>query len=138
MIVIAAGICTTVAFTISAYPFENVYFNCLAGKQTPENLRSKWELDYWGNSYYQALEYIVQHDTASEINVQVVGLVGEENAWLLKPGDRKRIHFTDGTPSPNYFVGWYKDMSQDYSFENKEVYAIRALNSKIVSVFKLR
>lgn len=136
--IIAVGICTTIGFIISAYPFENVYFNRLAGKQTPENLRNKWELDYWGNSYYQALKYIVETDTAAKINVQVIGLVGEENAWLLKPDDRKRICFTDGTPQPEYFVGWYKNHPQDYPFENKEVYSIRALNSKIVSVFKLQ
>lgn len=136
--IVTAGICTTILFIISAYPFENVYFNSLAGKQTPENLRNKWELDYWGNSYYQALKYITEHDTAAKINVQVEGLVGEENAWLLKPADRKRICFTNGIPPPDYFAGWYKNHPQDYPFEDKEVYSVHALNSKIVSVFKLK
>jgi len=134
--VVVVGIVSSVSFIVSYFPFENSYFNCLAGNHEPENLRKKWELDSWGNAYYQALEYIVKNDTASRINVQVVGLVGEENAWLLKPEERKRIQFTKGIPKPDYFVSWYKNFPLEYDFKDKEVYSIKVLNSKIISVFK--
>jgi hypothetical protein len=135
--VVVVGIVCSISFIISYFPFENSYFNRLAGNHDPENLRKKWELDSWGNSYYQALQYIVKNDTASTIKIQVIGLAGQENAWLLNPEERKRIQFTEGTPKPEYFVTWYKNFSGDFPIQNKEVYSIKVLNSKIISVYKL-
>ena len=42
---------------IKSHPFEDVYFNILLSKKD-QYLRKTFELDYWGTSYKQALEYI--------------------------------------------------------------------------------
>ncbi len=132
------GITSTIAFIIFNFPYENVYFNRLAGNENPENIRKKWETDYWGNSYFQALQYIASHDSASHISVRVVGLAGVENAYLLKPEDRKRMIVSQDASNPDFVVAWYKNHPQDYDWENREVFSIKAMNSKIISVFKLK
>ncbi len=44
-------------FTTGNHPYENVYFNSLAGK----NPQLKFDLDYWGLSYRQGLDYLVRN-----------------------------------------------------------------------------
>ena len=41
---------------IKHHPFQNVYFNMLAGKE----IEKKFEMDYWGLSNKQALDYILK------------------------------------------------------------------------------
>ena len=48
---------------IKDHPHQNVYFNFLAGK----NIQTKFELDYWGLSNKQALEYILKNDSKNII-----------------------------------------------------------------------
>jgi len=137
LIVLIAGIGYTGIYMISNFPNENVYFNKFV-KREPEYLRKNFELDYWGNSYKQALEYILDHDTSGAIKVYVVGLAGEENAWLLKPEAKKRICFTDHDSEATYIASFYRNHPGNYSFQQKEVYSIKVLNSTIMSVFKLK
>ncbi len=56
--VMIAGILTTSYSMIRHHPFQNVYFNLLAGNDPGVN----FELDYWGLSFRQGLEYIVKND----------------------------------------------------------------------------
>lgn len=137
LLVIAVGIGHTGFYMVSNFPHENVYFNEFVSRG-PESLRKNFELDYWGNSYKQALEYIVQNDTSKTINVMVVGLVGKENGWILKPEERKRIHFTDSDSKATYIASYYRNHPDDYPFQKKEVFCIKVLNSRIMSVFKLK
>ena len=139
VLIIIMSISYTGYYMFSAFPNENVYFNEFV-KRDPEYLRKNFELDYWGNSYKQALEYILNVNPAKRINVLVVGLAGKENGWLLKPEERKRIHFvTDNdTAKTEYFASFYRNHSQDYDFKQPAVFSIKVLNSTIMSVFKLK
>ncbi|UOQ80805.1 hypothetical protein [Hymenobacter sp. 5414T-23] len=48
---------------VRAHPLQNVYFNLLAGKDVPH----RFEMDYWGVSYRQGLEYVLAHDERPRI-----------------------------------------------------------------------
>jgi hypothetical protein len=137
IVILMAGIGYTGYYIASNFPYENIYFNEFV-KKDPEYLRKNFDLDYWGTSYKQALEYIVKTDTAKIINVMAVDLPGKQNAWMLKPEDRKRLHFTEDPEKATYFATYYRNHSEDYPFQNKEVFSIKVLNSTIMSVFKLR
>lgn len=138
LIILMAGIGYSGFYIASNFPNENVYFNELVNRE-PESLRKNFELDYWGNSYKQALEYITQNDTSKKINVLAVGFVGRENGWMLKPEDRKRIHFISEAEvaSANYIATFYRGHPADYEFQKQEVFHIKVLNSTIMSVFKV-
>ena len=51
------------------------------------------ELDYWGLSYRGALEYILEHDTSSEIKIAFETGVCTKNADILTKDQRKRLLF---------------------------------------------
>ncbi|GAJ22942.1 unnamed protein product, partial [marine sediment metagenome] len=65
---------------IKNHPHQNVYFNFFAGK----NIKERFELDYWGLSYKQALEYVLENDSSEIINIQVSQHPGVYNQFILK------------------------------------------------------
>jgi len=80
-------------FMVKNHPFEMVYFNRLAGKNLAQ-VAHKFEMDYWGLSYRRGLEYLLRHDSAEKIKIQVANLLpGKLNASILRPEERKRLVF---------------------------------------------
>jgi hypothetical protein len=133
-----AGIGYTGYYMVSNFPHEHIYFNEFV-KKDPEYLRNNFELDYWGTSYKQAIDYILKTDTSQTIYLDTeCNVPGIQNLWLEKPGDRKRIRITYDNTKANYFASFYRNHREDYPFQNKEVYNIKVLNSSIMTVFKLR
>ena len=116
------------------HPYENVYFNRLAGRDMQE-VKQRFDLDYWGLSYREGLEYILSTDARSKINVYGETVVGVRSAAILG-SDELRLHFVDDLAQADYFLGNYRWHPGDYSYAG-EVYAVRVGNAKILSVFKL-
>lgn len=93
----------TGVFMITGHPHQNVYFNFLAGKQTTRD----FEADYWGLSYRQALEHLVENDPRDSIRVFAINWPGQANAGILRPDQRRRLVFT--TPDKaDYWLSNYR------------------------------
>ena len=96
-----------------------------------------FELDYWGLSFRQGLEYIVKSDKRP-----VIGLTANvmapmmNNAVFLEKQDIGRLKLAD-IHQADYFLTNYRWHPQPYILTN-EVYSISIDNQKIMSVFKLR
>jgi len=141
VLVIVTGIGWSGEYMISNFPFQNIYFNVLAGKQEPEALRKRWELDYWGNSFKQALEYIARTDTSRHITLAVSHPSVIFNRCMLPPSDSARFIFKgyeNDAERADYFISGYRNHPEDYPFQAKAVYSIRVENSAIATVFKAR
>jgi hypothetical protein len=122
----------TVVQMVQAHPQEQVYFSCLSGPDA-ERL---FERDYWGLSYREGLEWILQHDPAPQLNVtcQNAGLL-ETNLAIMKPEDRVRFR-VGGQGKEQYFLSAYRTHPEPYSAEvGNEVYSIHAFKLKVLSVF---
>ncbi|PBQ32704.1 hypothetical protein CNR22_13280 [Sphingobacteriaceae bacterium] len=128
-----------IGFTIFNFPFGHVYFSPLVSLHSqPEYLRKHYDMDYWGTSYKQSLEYILAHDSSALIKVFPENYPGNLNAAMLPPEQRKRILIVPNLDEATYFVTNYRFHPQDYAFEDKKVYTIKVLNSTINAVYKLR
>ena len=132
ILIIVSCLIYAAAFMVINHPFQNVYFNRLAGN----DLRAKWELDYWGLSYRQALEYVIRHDSAEQISVYVANYPGELNRLILKPEDQKRLVYSSKPEGAAYVLSNYRWHKEDYPYPN-EIYSITVGRAKIMSVFKL-
>jgi len=86
--IIIAGICGNCLYNYRWKAHQYCYFNVL----TPEPA-TNFELDYWGLSYDDALEYLVNNDMSDTLRVQVLNLPGYLNSFLLDPRDRERIWY---------------------------------------------
>jgi hypothetical protein len=127
------GIVLSLGFIWKNHPFQNVYFNPLAGK----NIRQNFELDYWGLSYRQGLEYILANDSSKHIIIQVENAPGVENMDILEIGDRKRIIYTGQQKEANYFLSNFRYHPADYTF-GSSIYRIEVGNEKIMEVIQLK
>jgi hypothetical protein len=126
----------TLDFMTTYHPYQNVYFNMLAGR----DLRANWELDYWGLSYRKALEYILERDGDNKIKILVGNDPGRLNADILTPRQKKRLVYVSDPKEAKYILSEFRSLgshSQDYPYTN-EFYSIHVGRAKIMVVYKLR
>lgn len=133
--VAAAG--STAAAMADIHPYQNVYFNRLADRDTPERLRQQYDLDYWATSYREALEYMLRRHPSSKIHVHSFddqALVS--NRFALPSEDRRRIVVgTAGTA--DYYITNHREHSEGGIAPNTfapVVYSRKVYNSTIMSV----
>ncbi|HEX8426207.1 hypothetical protein [Hymenobacter sp.] len=118
---------------VQMHPHANVYFSFLPGA-TAEQL---FERDYWCLAYRQGLEWVLAHDTASDVTVNAFWHYPlYNNSLILKPEQRRRVRYTPGNTARYYLAG-YRWHPQPYLDSlGAEVYVIRAGGIKVLSVFK--
>jgi hypothetical protein len=133
-IIIASVIVFNFLMMMCLHPYENVYFNILAGKDMQE-VKKNFELDYYGLSSKQALEYILKNDPSPKIRFNAIMTPQLLNMQLLPIDQRNRIQFAD-LENADYFIGQYRSKNQHYNFK-KEVFSAMVGNASIISVFKL-
>ncbi len=131
--VILLGMLSTAYQMICMHPFQNVYFNILAG----DNVGKKFDLDYWGLSFRKALENIVKNDQRPVIALSAnVPIPMFNNSIYLDKKDIRRLRHAD-IHQADYFITNYRWHPQSYPLNN-EVFAITVDKVKIISVYKLR
>ncbi len=124
------------AASIAVYhPYQGVYFNRLAG--TGDQVRSRFELDYWGTSYRDGLAYIAATDPRERITVLAANLPGEWNNLILPEADRRRIRYVYDPRDADYFVTNYRWHREDYEFE-PPIFSISAGGARIFGVYDFR
>jgi hypothetical protein len=106
----------------------------LAGNNAGKN----FELDYWGLSFRQGLEYIVKNDKRPVIKLaaNVPPPVCMNNAIFLKENDIRRLRLVEINEA-DYFLTNYRYHPEEYPL-NQEAFTIAVDNQKIMSVFKMR
>jgi hypothetical protein len=133
-VIIGSVIIFNFIMMVRLHPYENIYFNFLAGKNMQE-VKKNFELDYYGLSSKQALEYILEKDPSSKIRFNAIMTPQILNMQLLPIDQRKRIQFAD-LENADYFIGQYRSKNQHYNFKN-EIFSAMVGNASIISVFKL-
>tara|TARA_B100001123_G_C15188281_1_gene978194 strand:+ start:278 stop:1309 length:1032 start_codon:yes stop_codon:yes gene_type:complete len=122
------------------HPYQNVYFNYLAGKNPEKNFTA----DYWGLSNKQAMEFILSTDSdeiykiypASNTDLYLSTLIFSED-------EKKRIEIVYEKSEANYIISngiyWGGNPKDDFAIipENfKLLKEIKAGRTKIISIFK--
>jgi len=124
----------TAFFMILNHPFQNLYFNRLAGADAGEITR-RFELDYWGLSYRRALEYVLRTDRDPVIPIFFPGdYPWQNNLGTLPPKARGRFAYAP-EPKAKYFL--VHEMSKPFPYSGEECYSILVNGVKILAVYKL-
>jgi len=131
---IAANLVNTAKFMLRYHPFQNLYFNILAGKNM-QKVKNNFELDYWGVSCRKALEYILKNDSDKVIKICVADRIGIMNANILTSRDRKRLIFVENPDEAKYFLSTYRWHKEEYPYKD-EYYSIKIDGAKIVVVYR--
>jgi hypothetical protein len=106
-VVIAVSIGSTIYWMMIAHPFQNLYFNRLAGTGGA----SRFDMDYWGLSSRAAIEYILKHDDRPIIRIWPVSDIPVLNgAMLLDPASRQRIVLAESIEDADYLVNNFRSL----------------------------
>jgi hypothetical protein len=133
-IILVAGLAYPVYFMVRNHPYQNTYFNFLAGSKMSV-IKERFALDAWGLSVRKGLEYIASTDPAKAIKVKVMG--GYNNGvLLLDKKDRKRLSVSNYTPS-NYIIETYRYYPVRQVVGGKIVYSIKVGDTDILTVYKM-
>jgi hypothetical protein len=137
ILISALSLCTTSYFMVRNHPFGNIYFNSFAGKDMQE-IKGRFDLDYWGLPYKQGLESLVKKDTDRIITVSS-GIEYPEfisyNISILPARDRARFQVAD-MKNAKYFITNYRWHPQEYPYPLYD--SIKIGNAKIFGIYKLR
>lgn len=131
-----AGLCllVTAGQMIQLHPYQNTYFNSLARQPVEAN----YAVDYWGLSYRQGFEWIVQHESRPVLRVcaplQHASMLGR---LMLQPNQRTRIELVEKPEQADYFVTNYIFHPQPYPYPGP-AYAVRAGGMRLLGVYHLR
>jgi hypothetical protein len=115
----------------SLHPHQYTYFNFLAG----ENPQEKYEIDYWGLSYKQAMEHIAKTDTSKILYFASSFSWASRYTNGLKNEDKQRFYQTEPQFANYYITTW--DQNVDVNYCKNEVFTIKQGEMKLVSVMKL-
>jgi hypothetical protein len=125
-------------FMLKNFPVQQVYFNSFFAFSPPEYLRKHFEMDYWGASYKQSLEYILENDTSLSINICFANEPGYSNLNILRPDERTRLHLTPRDEA-GYFITNYRWHPQDYEKLNEfSFYSLKVADNTVSEIFKLK
>ena len=126
----------TAIWMVTAHPFQNVYFNSLAGR----DWKNHFEVDYWGLSNRQGLQYILDHDSRSVISVLGGGSATPiyNGLLMLRLKDQSRLRVVDKEVEADYIVTNFRDYSP-VNLESRGftlLYSINVSQETILSIFK--
>jgi hypothetical protein len=128
----------TLTSMIRFYPLQGVYFNELFYASSPECLRKNFEMDYWGVSYKQSLEYILKVDSNPSIDVSVENFPGHINVDMLTYEERTRINIVP-RDSATYFITNYRWHPQDYNeYKNFKFHSFSVGGNTVSQIFKFK
>jgi len=104
-----------VFFVIKYHPFEYVYFNKFAGSEYHE-IKQNYEMDYWGLSYLNAFQDLINLDNRKKMKIMVENDPGDFNLMMLTPDQRERFIVVDDYQEADYFITNFRWHPQDYDF----------------------
>jgi hypothetical protein len=136
-IIVLAIAFSTVAL-VRDHPYQHVYFNQFAGG----DLEQTFELDYWGLSFREGFEAVLDREPAGVIRVAVSDVPGVLNRMILDKAQRERLRIVK-VEDADYFLSnhrnpWHFELFQDGRFPYvNEVQAIRVGEARILGIYRL-
>ena len=124
---------------VRTHPYQYAYFNFLAGK----NVERNFEVDYWGLSNKQALEYILKNDSKSVIKIGSAGSISLDNSkQILSSLEKNRIVISKNLESDyiiDNYINWYgayKKKRHEIPNNFKIYKEIFVSGKRIISIYK--
>ena len=134
-----AASCFFLLLTMMIYlhPHENVYFN-MPSIAYFGPIQKQFEVDYWGLSYKQGLEYLVRSNAGKQsIKVFAYDLPGFMNAGMLKKEERSKLQFQENMSDADFFITNHRKELETPFSDDKIFYEIKRFGIPVVTIYKL-
>lgn len=134
--IMAANLINVAKFMIKNHPYQNIYFNILAGSSA-QNIEKNFELDYWGLSYRKALEYILKNDPDKMVKVFIAACPQEAASFILSKDEQGRLRCLSSPDEAKYLLSSYWGLREGYPYQD-EYYSLKIEGTKVVAVYRLK
>ncbi len=119
---------------IELHPYQNVYFNRLAGKDLVD-IKPRFEADFWGLSYIEGLRHLVKTHPTGPIKIyhgqhSLLAI----NRLVLPEADQARIEQVEFEDA-DFVLTIYRTHRQGFP-ELEEIYSVERDGAKIMSVYR--
>ena len=116
----------------SMHPHQNIYFNVFAGK----NFDKKYEMDYWGLSYKQNLEFLIKYQPKGKIEIFNLSSNKLNYHYLIIPHEeRKRIEIKKDIKDARYLIdNFYYNGNPKFELNFKSYEIINEIKINDVSI----
>ena len=130
------SMCDSLISMIGMHPYEYAYFNHTA-RSIFASIDQKFEMDLWGVSYKQGLEYLLSHHTgAGKIRVIFANEPGLSNYQSLPPAQRERFELANDISTTQYYLTNYRTNivpDQQYLY-----HSIKTQGNVIMGIYKMQ
>ena len=138
------GVGLTLLQMAQLHPWQHLYFNFLADRTTPNQLRTQYELDYWRVTFREGLEYALGRQPGEPVVVTGDAVNLKETAATLGDADRRRLRFAAVGYETDYALslltaGFEQPMRTDVAFNsvypllyNNTLLSLRELDSSLM------
>ncbi len=124
------------------HPYQQVYFNFLVDRSTPEYLRTQYDMEYWGTSPREGLEYLLERYPSSPLYVwEGNGVYWDRD--ILPEADRQRIVTTSYADDADFFITFHREhvgsgfrADPAYYYYYIPIYTRKVYGNTIMSVMK--
>ena len=126
-----ATVAVALVATVRSHPHQASYFNALADRTTPERLASRYDVDYWAQSYHHLVGNVLDdHPSATLLFRGLPHAVRD----MLSPGDRERIVSVAEFPSSGASFHRLPRFSRACPHAAPGTYAVRVYGATIECV----
>ncbi len=120
-----------------SFPYQHVYFNKAFVFEEKGYARQNYETDYWGVSFKNALEKVMDMDTDTTVTFTMSNQAGVWNYMLLPKEQRDRIRMVPASRA-KYMITNYRWHPQNYTeLEKQKLFEVTVQGNTINSVFRL-
>ncbi len=124
----------TAFFMIKYHPFQNVYFNLLAGDRN--TISNRFALDYWGLSFKQSLTFLDKNIFKPKIILRVADYPGQTN--IIMQDHPERFVLVRDMDQADYYVTSFRNENRTPLAQYHKIYSIKVEGYEINSVYQLR
>ena len=111
------------------HPWQHLYFNFLVDRTPPEQLRARYDLDYWNLAVREGLADLLERHPEETLTVRV----GARHWEILPAAARRRLRLAEGGIRADYALTGHIDPSQpDLAFNSR--YGRRLYNNTLIAV----
>ena len=136
-LILALSLGGSLAQMIRIHPNQQVYFNFLAGTHR----EGRFDQDYWGLAYKQALEELLERDTSNFITFCAYNYPAKANHDFLPMEKQARLIQVWGEWGAKYYLSNFRERNELNRFRNKAFplfdpfFFVRAGNTPIIGVY---
>ena len=118
----AAGLAGVAIAMAQLHPHQQVYFNFLVDRKTPEYLRTQYDMEYWGTVYRQALAYLLERHPDTSLYVHSVNTLASYSRAILPEADRQRIILKD--KAVDYYISMGREHGRNGKLRNSTIWPV--------------